>query len=216
MNWQEYKDEKTEDLLEIIKWKDQPEYAKAAEAAFIVFCFRFRDDVVSKCEIICSKRGYDKQVAAIIAQRTFERFWKYPRYDHEKSNAKNIDDGLKFYLYGFAENEISNWRNEQLSPYNGDEEIKYSFPEYNLDGISVEKRGILKKRMDIVSKALDRLTEKHKIIYLTYEANRHPGHNLPGHLYKKLRDELGLTQNTVRYYYNEAKNKIEEYLEIYG
>lgn len=217
MNWQDYKDEKTEDLLEMIKWKDQAaEYTEAAEAAFHVFCFRFRDDIVAKCEIICKNRGLDKQVAAIVAQRTFERFWKYPKYDHTKSNAPTVDEGVRFYLYGFAENETSNWQTPRISPYNGEEEIKYEFPEYDLNNFPSEKRAELKKRFEIVRKALDRLSEKHKIIYLTYESYKIPGHNLPGHLLQKLRNELDLTQNTVRYYYNEAKSKINEYLEIYG
>lgn len=216
MNWQEYKDETTEDLIEYIKLKDDHAFGEAAEAAFHVFCFRFGDEVVKKCEIICKNNGLDKQVAAMVSQRTFHRFWKYPKYNHVKSKADDFDTGVKFYLFGIAQRELINWRNDQKSPYTGDEEIIYVIPEPNLENFPVEKRGILKKRYDIVKKALDRLSEKHRIIYLTYEAYYVKGHNLPGHLLQRLREELDLTQGTVRFYRFQAEEKVKEYLEIYG
>ena len=52
LDWRQYENESTEDLIQYMKWKNQPDYTEAAEAAFIVFTFRFRKDVIKKCEII--------------------------------------------------------------------------------------------------------------------------------------------------------------------
>jgi len=216
VNWQEYEDETTEDIIEYIKMKEDDGFEEAAQAAFHVFCFRFGEDLVRKCEVICKNNGLDKHVAAMISQRTFHRFWKYPKYNHEKSRAADYDTGVKFYLYRIAQRELINWRNEQNSPYTGEEEIVYEMPEPDYYNYAVEKRGVLKKRYEIVKKALDRLSEKHRIIYLTYEAHFVEGHNLPGHLLKRLREELNLTQNSVRFYRHQANEKIKEYIEIYG
>ena len=63
MAWQELENELTEDLIEYIKWGDKPEHKDLAEDAFIVFCFRFRDDIQRKCITIAANRGYDDIVA---------------------------------------------------------------------------------------------------------------------------------------------------------
>lgn len=220
MNWEEYKQESTEDLIQYIKWKDQPDYEEAAKSAFHAFCFRFGNDLVKKVEIICKRWGYDKHVAAEIASQVFARFWKYPGYDHTKSKRKDVDTGVKFYLYRIAERELTNfyYREQGIStsPYNGSEEIIYDFPEVDLTKHSPERRKALEQRFGIIKNALERLGEKHKIIYLTYQAYETPDHKLPRHLLQALRTELDLTQATVRFYKNEAQNTINEYLKIYG
>jgi len=66
---------------------------------------------------------------------------------------------------------------------------------------------------------LDRLSPKHRIIYLTYKHYEHitnDGYKLPRKLLKELRTELDLTQNSVRVYKNEAFNDVETYLKTYG
>ena len=216
LDWKEYQDESTEELIEYIRLKGEEGFKEAAEGAFHAFCFRFGEELMKACEVICKNNGLDKQVAAMITQRTLNRFWKYPKYDQSKSNAENVDKGLIFYLYRIAQRELINWRKEGASPFTGDEELIYEMPEPNYENFSVEKRGLLKKRYEAVKKALDRLSEKHRIIYLTYEAYKVPGHNLPTHLRIRLREELGLTQNTVKFYHFQANQKVEEYLEIYG
>ena len=216
LSWQEYKDESTEDLIEYIKSINEDGFEDAATSAFHCFCFRFGDDIAKKCEIICKNVGLDSQIASFVAQKTFQRFWKYPKYNHAISKADDVDTGVKFYLYGIAQRELIRWRKDQQSPHTGDETIIYKYPEPNYEDYPIEKRGVLKKRYEVVKKALDRLSEKHLIIYLTYEAYQVKGHNLPTHLLKKLREELNLTQNSVRYYRFEAEKKIKEYLEIYG
>ena len=93
------------------------------------------------------------------------------------------------------------------------------FPNIENMEVGKERKAILQERFEHIQKALDRLTPKHKIIYLTYkqyESETKDGYKLPRELLKKLRTELDLTQNTVRVYKNEAFNEVETYLKIYG
>jgi hypothetical protein len=85
--------------------------------------------------------------------------------------------------------------------------------------IGKERKAILKERFELIQKALNRFTPKHKMIYLTYkqyETEVKDGHKLPRKLLKKLREELDLTQNTIRVYKKEAFDEIETHLKIYG
>lgn len=220
MQWEKFKDESTEDLIQNIKWKDDPDCQTEAQAAFHAFCFRFGDDVAKKTEIICKRWKYDKHVAAEVANQVFSRFWKYPNYDHKKSKQKDVETGVKLYLYRFIEREITNYYYKEqgilASPYDGSEEIIYDYPEVDLSDYSMEKRKHLEGKFEVVKKTLERLGEKHKIIYLTYQAHENPNHKLPRHLLQSLRDELDLAQATVRFYKNEAQNTIKEMLKVYG
>lgn len=213
MSWQEYDKESTESLIEYIQWKDDPDYNDASKDAFRAFCFRFQKDLVEKSRIICKNWGYDREVGDLIAERTFERFWKYPKtFDYTKCK-KEIDQCVIFYLYRFAQNLLSDYRKEisgdDFNPYTGDEEIIRDF-------LNIERRRDLRRIYKIIEKALNRLTPKHKIIYLTYKAHQREGYKLPRQLLKSLREELDLTQASIQVYKKEAFEKVDEYLKIYG
>jgi len=218
MNWRELENETTLDLIETMGWSSQPGYEEAAEAAFRVFTFRFRSRLAPKCEIRCKKWGYDADAAIEIVYRTFARFYKYPHYNQSKSKSIDIDTGVLLYLCGIAENELVKFCNEKDSskanPYSGNEEIVFDMP--SLDNVPLKNKRELERMYNIVNEALNRLSHKHKIIYLTYKAHEVKGHKLPRHLLESLRDYLELTQNSIRFYKNEAFNTVGEYLKIYG
>ncbi|MDZ7777157.1 MAG: hypothetical protein U5L09_16845 [Bacteroidales bacterium] len=142
-DWKHFENEQTSDLIQIIKWKHEKDFAKDAEAAFTALCFRFRSDLISKCEVISNRHQYDIDFAKELANRVFRKFWLNPNYDDEKRKyAKNCDDGLKFYLYAIARNELINMFRESInpSPYTGNEEIIWDFPEIDFDSMQPERR----------------------------------------------------------------------------
>lgn len=69
---------------------------------------------------------------------------------------------------------------------------------------------------DKIRQSQARLSPKHKIVYLTYKTHEKDGYKLPRELLKSLRDDLDLTQNSIRIYKNEAFNTVKTYLDIYG
>ncbi len=219
---QDLNNEPTENLMEFIQWKDEPDYAETAKEAFRVFTFRFQLDLQKKLIPICKGWGYDEQVASEIAYSTFERVWKYPSFNKEKAKQKDYDKAITFYLYGIAGNLLADYKKIQDgegNPFTGDEEIVRDFPDVENMEIPKEKKAVLLERYEHIKKLLDRLSPKHRIIYLTYkqyEQETNEGFKLPRKLLKNLRTELDLTQTTVRIYKNESFNEVETYLKIYG
>ena len=111
-------------------------------------------------------------------------------------------------------------RNQEIeNPFTGDEEIIREFPDIDNMGMGKERKAILKERFEHIQKALNRLTPKHKIIFLTYkqyESEIKDGYKLPRKLLKELRTELDLTQNSIRVYKKEVFDIVEKYLKTYG
>lgn len=218
---QDLNSEATENLLEYIQWKDEPDYTEIAKEAFRVFTFRFQLDLQKKLIPICTNWGYDEQVASELAYHTFERVWKYPKFDISKAKQKDFDKAVSFYLYGIAGRLLADYKKNQEieNPFKGDEEIIREFPDIDNMGMGKERKAILKERFEHIHKALNRLTPKHKIIYLTYkqyESEIKDGYKLPRKLLKELRTELDLTQNSIRVYKKEAFDVVEKYLKTYG
>ncbi len=215
-----YIKESTEDLLQYINWKNDPDYKQAAQQAFIVLCYRFREPVAKKCEIIAKQKGLSSSDAIEIAENTFKRLYKYSNnFDSERH--KDCDKGLKYYLFTIAQNECTKLYCKRngigVSPYTGDEQIITEFPEINDNiGLNSITRNQLEKERKIIQLALERHTWKHQVIYLTYKFHQIDGHKMPRKLLQELRDMLGLGQNTINAYKKEINDTIDDYLKIYG
>lgn len=222
LTWEDVKHESTIDLIDYIKYKGQPDYQQLAEASFIAFTFRFRKEVIDKCRKISSKWGYDQDVADLIAERTFERYWLYP-YNFNKNNCGElgIDTCVKLYLFRIAQNCFFDYHKEasgeNQSPYDGSESVIVEFPAIENLEITEEKAKQLQAIHNILNNALSQLSPKHKTIYLTYKAYEKEGYKLPRHLLEQLRQELQLSQNSIRVYKKEAFQAVDQHLKkTYG
>lgn len=219
MSWEALKDESTENLIAYMQWKNEAGFEDTAKNAFRSFLFRFQEEIIKKTRVVTRKWGYDNDTADLIAERTFERFWKYPNFDISKSKAKDFDTGVIIYLFAIAAHQLADYKKEQngeISPFTGDEIIIRELPNPENFNLPSERKAILKERHDIIEKALARLTPKHKIVYLTYKQYEQDGFKLPRKLLQSLREELCITQSSVQVYKKEAFDKIDEYLNIYG
>lgn len=219
MSWEALKDESTENLIAYMQWKNEAGFEDTAKDAFRSFLFRFQEEIIKKTRVVTRKWGYDNDTADLIAERTFERFWKYPNFDISKSKAKDFDTGVIIYLFAIAAHQLADYKKEQngeINPFTGDEIIIRELPNPENFNLPNERKAILKERHDIIEKALARLTPKHKIVYLTYKQYEQDGFKLPRKLLQSLREELGITQSSVQVYKKEAFDKIDEYLNIYG
>lgn len=219
---QDLRGESTENLLEYIRWQDDPAYIEIAKEAFRVFTFRYQRELQKKLIPICKNWGYDEHIATEIAYSTFDRVWKYPKFDKSISKQQDIKKAVLFYLFVISGHLLADYKKIQygkVNPFTGDEQIIHEFPDVENMQIGKERKTILLERYNHIKKALDRLTPKHKIIYLTYkqyESEIKEGYKLPRELLKDLRTELDLTQNSIRVYKKEAFDEVENYLNIYG
>lgn len=209
----------TLELLELIKQRKDPTMESLSKSAFHVFTFRFSKDLIRKCEIICKKWGLDKYAALEVSQRTFNRFWKYTSFDISKKKENEIDKAVIYYLYGIAQRQLTDYYNQKneikISPYDGTETIIIDFPNTD-DNFDIDEFKNPQSHYQAVRKALSNLSEKHKVIFLTYKAYEYDGNKLPRKLLESLRSNLNLSQATIRSYKKETYDKINEYLDIYG
>lgn len=221
MTWEDVKDESTENLIDYIQYKENADYRELAEAAFIAFTFRFRKEIIDRCRKVGEKWGYDADTADGIAEKTFERFWKYPLgFKKEKCGSLVFDNCVRLYLFRIVRNCFYD-HNKELSetdnsPYDGTETVIVEFPGIDHLDIPRDKVEGLKKVQALMQAALDTLSPKHKVIYLTYKAYEKEGFKLPRNLLKQLRDELDLTQNSIRVYKKEAFETVEKHVKRHG
>ncbi|NOU58889.1 RNA polymerase sigma factor [Marinifilum caeruleilacunae] len=181
------------------------------DQAFAVLCTRFRERILNKCEIRCNQFGYNITVAETIAERTFYKYAKSPGFDITKSKASSIDIAFELYLLGIAKRELTNYFREEKKKlngtyYDGNEQIIENLPKVDISKMNLKAR--------IMHLAILSLPDKHRTIYLTYKYYEKIGCNLPRSLLSKLREHLGVSQNTIRSYKKEAIDKINSYIEV--
>lgn len=216
MNWRELEDSSTSELIEFIEGRDH--FQEAAECAFKAFFFRFEKDLTKKCRIVASKWGYDDNIGDILCEQTFEKFWDKSHLFNIKKCRSDLDKCVLFYMYRIAERLLADRYREVTRgiEYSGDEELILELPDLENLNISKEKTKDVRAQYEIIEKALNRLSAKHKIIYLTYLTYEKDGKKLPRRLLKKMRDELELSQTSIRVYKKEAFEAVNTVLKIYG
>lgn len=206
------------EILEAISLNSDKDMEPESIAAFYVLIEQFSEDLLNKAEIICKKRNFDDGLAVELTNAAFKRYYKYPKFEYLRYNSKEIESKFKQYLYQIANNLIIDYYKDKLGNhpriYKGDEVVIKEFPE--VEHFKLEKRNEIKKRFDIIQKALDRLGPKHKTIYLTYIHYEENGYKLPRELLKKLRKELKLSQSSIRCYKKQAFDTVKTFLDIYG
>ncbi len=205
MDWQELQAESTTDLLEFVKLRGDQEEIDWSKAAFVNLTFRFRVDLLEKCTRMCYKIGLTETDAEELANRVFEKFYKYPNgFDLATSRSKKPETAFKLYLYGIARRELCDMAHPDENPYDGTEDVITSLIQPDKD-YPPEQLAVLKARETEIDKAFSHLTPKHKIIYLTYMYHEKEGRYLPKRLREKLDVALGgIAKGTIRAYKHEA------------
>jgi DNA-directed RNA polymerase specialized sigma24 family protein len=205
ISWKKFENKETEVLIDFFQNPNNEEFIK--DDAFLALCFRFREDLLNKCERICRNRGYDIDVAQQIAEDTFKRYGKFKGFKIEKGKQSNIDKCFKVYLYKISSNLLNDYYRKEEKRikgqlYDGTEELITRLPDIEIDLLDIESQ--------IIHDTLTKLPYSHQVIYMTYEAHKISGVNLPRKLQAKLREHLGgIDQSTVRGYKKEAIDQIE-------
>ena len=204
------------ELLEYISWKN--DFPNEAEKAFIEFCSRFDKIMIRKAEVYSSRYNYSEIIALEIAHCTFNRVWRYAKsFNLKKINSNTHEKGIIKWLTRilYTQLVILKDKNSCIEP-NEDEDLSII---ENLDDLTdftssenLEAKRELRMRLEILEGAFKGISLKHKIIYLTYKAYKQQGKNIPRSVSKKLREQLDLTQNSVRVYKNEAYSHVDNYI----
>lgn len=204
-DWRRFEKFKTENLIS----EFQKESISDADSndLFLAISFRFRSDLLKKCEFLCKRNGHDIEVAYTIVDNTFKKYHKYKNFKFDIGKQETVDLSFKFYLYTIAKNERRDfYKREQKRKkgllYTGKESIVKKLPEIDVELLDIESR--------IIHETLLQLPYSHQVIYLTYKMHEKDGVNMPTKLLEELREHLnGISQPTVRGYKKEAIDKIE-------
>lgn len=230
MSWQEFHEEPTADLVEYMRVMGPGDQA-SADDAFHAFILRFRVYLQKLCRRVVAGYGYESYIGDQIAEETFLKFRTSSSFSPDKCKSPNLDQCIKLYLAKTARRALIDYdrKEKDENPFDGSEELAYEMP--NIDDLrgDPERLTELKKQYEVVELVLSRLSDKHRIIYLTYKQYEHEMHRRdpdengnprqyypPRPLLEKLRKETGLTQSTIRKYKEEANNMIEQLLKVYG
>jgi hypothetical protein len=205
------------ELLEYISFKD--EFPNEAELAFYVFCDRYQRDILQKSEIQCSKFEYNEAIAFLAAKCTFDKVWnKAHTFSMEKANTKNIDKAILLWMYKILYTQILLFKDRDTCAQPTEEE-DLSLIE-NLDALvnvyapeNLEKQKELKENLSFLERILQGLSLKHRIIYFTYLAYKpEKGKNIPRSVSNKLKEQLDLTQASIRVYRKDATDLVNNYI----
>lgn len=79
-------------------------------------------------------------------------------------------------------------------------------------GDDIERKRDLKVHLEIIERAMLGLSDKHKIIYLTYKAYENNYKNIPRPVSKKLQEKLNIVASSIRVYKKEANLHVNNYL----
>lgn len=211
MNWQYLQNEPTERLITIFQNSDST--IAEAEAAFIMICVRFREDLLKKCEIVCSNYGHPPSIAEEIAETTFKNYERSRSFDINKMTVSNVDRGFKFYLYRISQRALTDLHRKQErikagKHFNGNEKIIKELPMINEDQLSFDER--------VKYKAISLLSDKEQAVFLTNLQYKKPNMNLPKHLRTQLQEFLGnVSPETVRWYKKVATDKVNMAIESF-
>jgi hypothetical protein len=205
------------ELLEYISFKD--EFPNEAELAFYVFCDRYQRDILQKSEIQCSKFEYNEAIAFLAAKCTFDKVWnKAHTFSMEKANTKNIDKAILLWMYKILYTQILLFKDRDTCAQPTEEEDLSLIA--NLDALvnvyapeNLEKQKELKENLSFLERVLQGLSQKHRIIYFTYLAYKpEKDKNIPRSVSNKLKEQLDLTQASIRVYRKDATDLVNNYI----
>lgn len=205
------------ELLDYISFKD--EFPDVARDAFVEFCYRFEMDLKRKSEIYGKKFGLNEVTALEIAHCTFARVWKYPTFKKEKSKSKDLDKGILLWMYPILYTQIIKYAQQSSCADPTEEENLGLISDADqlleqIDTPDTEATRLVRAKLKTIERALEQLSQKHKIIYFTYRAYHREGKKIPRSITKMLRERLELTQKSVNTYYGVADKHVKNYLNI--
>ncbi|MDL2320141.1 hypothetical protein LJC45_03310 [Alistipes sp. OttesenSCG-928-B03] len=139
----------------------------------------------------------------------------------DKAKSKNVDKAILLWMYPILYTQLllTVKKNTCIEPTEEEDlSLITNIEELIATMIDIEDEDQIKDlsyQLEILNAAMAGLSEKQKIVYLTYKAYRQTGKNIPRSVSKKLRDQLELTQNTIGVYKMQADLHINTYLSKY-
>lgn len=184
-----------------------------ARKAFELFCGYYEERATQIALALCEKWKKPEGDAYQIVQCAFEKIWLYPSFDKSKSNCKDTDKAILWWINWIMVHELT------LLSQNGDcshpeaEDLpmitnpsEFIVEKFKDEFLSDEEFERMKKVLD---KLVASLNEQEVTIYLTYKVYETPGKKVPRNVLNKLRTRYNISQDGIRKCHWRVKEQIE-------
>jgi DNA-directed RNA polymerase specialized sigma24 family protein len=222
-DWKKYNEKSTIELIELIQWKGLGDYEtdEASKQAFVVFYDRFKVEVTRKCEVLCRNHGHDSSVALQLVDQTFQKFLKSTSFKCDSEDEQDCKSNVLFYLFSISYRCLIDYYRTinglRGTKYTGKETLVYDIEELDIFKEKIQTKTQLERIKEVLTHALGGLSEKQRLIYLTYfNAKVNEGEKPPRHLSKLLREATGLVQPSIRSEVNKARKLVEATTRAYA
>lgn len=200
----------TEHLINLMRMRENDEQRRAADTAFKELCARFGPKLVRSCRRVVRIHGREQSDGDDLANMALQRFWMNRTFDVVKVKSGKVDGAIRLYLYRTAERLLFDLHESEqcASPYDGSEDVVET-----VEGYAQRKPEFASQEViDLIIQAMDGLSWKHRVIFLTYLCHAKEGYKMPRALLKRLRARVELPQNTIQFYKKEASDRFKSFL----
>lgn len=201
------------DLLE--QMADLEDQVKARKA-FNLFCAKFGQCLLRYVGVWCEKWGMSISDGERGTDITFERVLRHQSFDASKYEACEMDRRIEIWLKRILHNVLYDIKTGRLSNL----EVKDQSLEVIQDTEALyelwktgnkDEDESLKNAVRLLDAKMNGMSEKMRIIYLTYMAYETQHQYLPRYLTAKLQEITGLSQPTIKVYKQRAKKYIQSH-----
>lgn len=187
-----------------------------ARMAFKLFCAKFSQSLLRFAGAWCEKWGMSVADGERGVEITFERVLRHQSFDASKYEAQETDMRIEIWLKRILHNvlydiKVGRFSNLEVKDKSleviQDTETLYDL--WKTGNPDEDER--LKNAVRLLDAKMKGLSEKMRIIYLTYMAYSSQHQYLPRYLTAKLQEITGLSQPTIKVYKQRAKKYIQSH-----
>ena len=202
--------------IELLEQMTNQQDRDKAREAFNLFCAKFGHCLLRYAGAWCEKWGMSISDGERGVDITFERVLRHHSFDASKYNAQETDSRIEIWLKRILHNVLYDIKTERLSNL----EVKDQTMEVIHNAKSLyelwktgneDEDEHLRDAVRLLDDKMKGLSEKMRIIYLTYMAYETQHQYLPRYLTAKLQEVTGLPQSTIKVYKQRAKRYIQSH-----
>lgn len=185
---------------------------EVARKAFDLFCGYYEKEATRMAVVLCRNWKRSDDYAYAIVQCAFEKVWKYPTFDKNKTNFKNTDKAILQWLNKILLRELTLFAEKGNCSHADAEDLPLITNSAEFLQIKFEDEYIsdedFERMKDQLDKIMKGLSEQEITIYLTYKLYENPGRKVPRTVLKKLRLRYNITQDSIKHCRIRVESKI--------
>lgn len=217
------------ELLEIMSWREDPDYEEEARKSFDKFYKRHQEAFMAVCRGVCSKvEGGGDELANTVFWNTMKRVYERAGTvlkaleNYREGKGVHFEDRLDGYLNRMAQNELAtllrenNAHSDQITYMDNEEFVGMLIAREEMGQYEEDEGAEIKSPLMVVlEKALESLSERERDILLTYYRYADGEKYLPHEVKTILGERYGLLPGTLHVNKGRSEQKIIKMIKPY-